>query len=832
MKKITENTMNIDSLETTLETAYGKYATMVIEDRALPDARDGLKPSQRRILVAMNDLNLWNDKKHLKCAKICGDTSGNYHPHGESVIFPTLVSMAQDFNFLNPLIDPQGNFGSVDGDPSAAMRYVEARLSKSGVEMIRDLNPYTVDYKPNFDERLSEPVILPTRIPNLLLNGSSGIAVGYATNMLSHNYTEISNLIKSYIQNPNLTTEEILKIVPGPDFPTGGIVCGQNGIKSYYETGKGSLEVEGKYEVLTDSKGRESIVITEFPPGGSPETFRKEIKNLVDDEKISGISDCLNFSSRKIGTKVVVEIGKNSRAKIVLNNLLKYTCLRKTLSVNNTVLVDGKLHEKVSLIFLVKTFVEFRKSVLTKKFNHEIDDLSKRIEILEGLLSVIPKIDETVKIIRNSSNPTEAEKNLLHKRIVKTETQAKAVLALTLSKITKLEETSLSDEKKVKEKKKSELESLVKDSGKMNKFIIDEQTELSANLASSRKTKITQSGVGILSDDELIEEKKNVIILDSSNYIKRVSTEKYNNSSRGGKGGKGSELEESSRINSALIASTHDNLYVFSSTGKMHKIKVYDLPECDKSGKGQPITNFVDLDDNEKVCALLGLRTASKDDYLIFSTQKGLVKRTEASSYTDLYNGCIATKLTENDSLVDVSLCKENDDIVMITKDGMSIRYSVSDVRPTARNTQGCCGIKLDKNDILVSSIIIETEKKNDKYITKNKESSILTITENGYGKRTDVDEYLKSENVFGEQERQSRGGKGKLNLKISDKTGSSVDAILFSKDDDVLVYTSKGKTVRIEENEIRTVGRNSQGVRLVKLDSDTVVSASRIVKE
>jgi DNA gyrase subunit A len=818
------------NFEDIIDTSYVTYASAVIEDRALPDARDGLKPSQRRILVAMNDLRLYHNAKHLKCAKICGDVSGNYHPHGEQVIYPTLVGMAQSFNLLVPLIDPQGNFGSVDGDPPAALRYVEARLTRAGEEMIADLSEHVVPYKPNFDDRLVEPEVLPAKIPNLLINGASGIAVGYATNLPPHNYLELTTAIDAFIKNPSLSVADIMKIMPGPDFPGGGYICGSAGIKEYYETGKGAIDLEGTYEIVTDSKGKETIVITAFPDGGSPEGFRKEIKDLVEKDKISGISDCLNYSSSKEGTKVVVEVGRNGKSKVILNNLLKYTCLRKTYNVNNTVLVAGKLLEKVPVLDLLKIFVDYRRDILGKKFSHELQTVNERIEVLDGLLRVVSHIDKTIKIIRASSDPKEAEENLIKEKIISTSRQAKAVLGITLSKLTKLEQTTLQTEKNEKVTRKSWLENIIKDKSMMDKFLVHEQKDLAKKIAAPRKTKISGSANKNLADIDLVEDKDVVITVDVNNYIKTVPVSKFNASSRGSTGGKAT-LEDASKIETSIFSNTHDTLYCFTNTGTVHQIKVYSLPEGNRGDKGQHISKFLTIDPNETIVSYLSLSECADDDYLVFANSSGVVKRTLASYYTDLYNGCIAIKLKDKDNLVSVLKCKEHDDVFLATEEGLSIRFCAEDISVTNRNTQGCWGINLSDTDRVIGAVAIPTVKnKHGKYDTKDDKSAILTVTSLGFGKRTLVDDYLKPKDVFGHAERQSRGGKGKINIKLTPKIGKVVKVILLGAEDEVLVSTSDGKNARVSADEIRTVGRNSSGVSLVKIkDKDTVVGACRI---
>ncbi len=816
-----------------LDESYIKYAFKVIEDRAIPDARDGLKPSQRRILVAMDDLNLRPERKHLKCAKICGDTSGNYHPHGEAVIYPTLVNLAQTFGIRHPLIDPQGNFGSVDGDPPAAMRYTEARLSHLGQAMLEDLSKHTVDFQRNFDDRLDEPTVLPTRIPNLILNGVSGIAVGYATNIPPHNYREVANLIEAYIKNPDLSTSEILHIMPGPDFPTGGRILGQSGIIEYYETGKGSVKLEGVYNIESTKSGRETIVITEFPEGGAPEIFRREVQELVNKEKISGITDCPNYSSRKNGIRVVVEIGKNSNANIVLNQLLAHTCLRKSFSVNSTVLIDGKLYDKAPIKTLLKAFIDHRVDVLTRKFKAELADNLQKIEILEGLINVTKNIDQTIKIIKDSDSPEDASKNLINKNIVKTEIQAKAVLAITLAKLTKLEQNQLFEDKKKREERVVWLNNILSNNSEILSFIVAEQKNLAEKLGNERRTKIESSATEIgLSD--LIPVEEVVVSISTDNYIKRVPLNQYRQQGRGGAGVKASDLKEEVFMQSMFVASTHDDLLCFADSGRVFKLKVYELPEASRSARGRPVVNFVNLKENENVCNYLPIKESIiKNKILVFISAEGLVKRIPLKEFEKINKGgLIATKLKDGDKLVKVLLTNGVDDVLIVSHEGQALRFSEMDIRIISRNAAGVSGMNVQKSKV-VGAISIPMRFDSDGYTTSvDKDLTMVTITSKGYGKRTLVDEYLVDAGN-GKLRQKNRGGKGVIDINLNSKIGNSISSIALKGNNDVVVVTKQGQVVRIPAEEIRTTSKGTMGTRLIKLSSeDEVITACPVAEE
>jgi len=830
----------VDAIETiefsqVMDESFTKYAAKVIEDRAIPDARDGLKPSQRRILFTMHELGLRPESKHIKCAKIAGTTSGDYHPHGEAVIYPTLVGMAQEWGMRTPLVDPQGCFGSVDGDPAAAMRYTEARLSLAGYSLLEDISPRVVDYKKTYDESREEPIVLPAKLPNLLLNGGAGIAVGYATKLPPHNYRELVAVFEAYIKNPNLTTKEIIKLMPGPDFPTGGRLLGQEGVYEYYETGRGSFKMEGVYEIKTAKNGSETIVITEFPEGGGPEIFKLEMEDLVNKEKIGGVVDVTNTSSNSTGTCATVYIGKNGNANVILNQILHQTCLRVSFSVNNTVLIKGKIYEKAPILKLIETFIEHRREVLSRKFNAELTDTIARIEILNGLLNVVARLDEVIKIIRNSDSPDAALATLIEKKVVSTEIQAKAVLALTLARLTKLESNNLVNEKKTKEERVAWLKKTLADNNSILEIAVQEQKDLAAILGDERRTKIDKAG-GDIKIADLIEVQDVVVSISTDNYVKRVPLSEYRKQRRGGSGVTSGDLKDDQFVQSMFVASTHDDLLCFTNRGRAMVLKVFDLPEATRQARGRPIVNFVNLRDNEKICTYLPIKEIEKQtSFLSFISAQGLVKRISVRSFADMNRGGLqATKIKDDDRIVTVLVTNGIDDMMLVTHEGNAIRFSELDVRISGRQASGVIGIRLDSDDFVIGGITIPMKfDKDGDTVTAIKDLTMMTITANGFGKRTNVDEYLVVPTDGGKLRQQNRGGKGRADINVEGKTGKSVGAITLQDSNDIVVITKQGQMVRVEAKSIRCVNRGSMGNRLIKLsDGDQVITACPVAEE
>lgn len=815
--------------------SYTQYAFKVIEDRAIPDARDGLKPSQRRILYTSHLLGL-HPENQVKCANIVGQTMGRFHPHGDASIYGTLIGMAQPWSIRYPLIAPQGNIGNVDGKPPAAQRYTEAGLSAAGLAILEDVSDQVVDFKSTYDDRGTEPTVLPARLPNLLLNGGTGIAVGFATNIPPHNYRELAAVFEAYIKNPNISTREIMKLMPGPDFPTGGRLMGQEAVYEYYEAGKGSLKIEGVYAIEVDKKGGESIVITEFPEGGSSKLFYEELMSLLEKDKIGGISTCVDYSSGKVGTKVIIDIGKNGNSQVILNQLLSHTCLRVSYSANMTVLINGKLYDKAPLIKLIKAFIDHRQEILTRKFNAELAETLVKIEILEGLISVSTQIDEVIKAIRASENTEDAIKALLNKGFVKTELQAKEVLKINLGRLTRLEQNTLLEDKKKKDERVVWLNTTLANKQDILQLIIKEQHELASKLGDDRRTKI-ESASGDIKIADLIEVEDVVVSISTDGYIKRVALSEYRKQSRGGVGVKGGgEMKDENFVQHMFSASTHDDLLCFTDTGRVFKLRVFELPEASRTARGKPIVSCVNLKDGEKVCAYLPIKQMDKQtSFLIFVSKNGLVKRITLKEFRNINKGgIIASKIKDDDKIVNVLVSNGLDDILLVTHLGNAIRFSEFDTRLSGRNASGVIGIRLEKNDYVIGGLTIpmKFDQEGDT-VTADTELTMMTVTSNGWGKRTAVDEYLVAPVDGGKLRQQSRGGKGRMDINLEKKVGKSIGVIAIKNSNDIVVITKQGQMVRVSASDIRILNRGTNGSRLIKLtDGDEVISASPVAQE
>ena len=717
-----------------IDERFTNYAFAVMEDRALPDARDGLKPSQRRTLVAMNDLSLRSTGKTKKCAKICGDVSGNYHPHGEAVVYPTLVRMAQEWSLRYPLISPQGNFGSpAPEDKPAAMRYTEAKFSVFGDQMVSELSNSVVDYISNYNDELMEPTVLPSLIPNLIVNGCSGIAVGWATNMAPHNLREVATLIDAYIKNPSMTDDDVMSYLPGPDFPVPCKILGTNGIKNYITSGRGTVQLEGYHSIEQEKNGQQYIKITGLPYGGSAEGFCREIKELVESRKIEGITNLKNLSNKK-GMDIRVWISKNVNSSVVQNLIMKHTCLRTNFSVNTTVLLDGKkVVENVPLIKLVEVFVNHRKDVLTRKFNAELDKNNRRIHILDGLLGITSKIDEVIKLIREADNREIAQQQLIEKGFVVSTEQADAVLRITLGNLTKLDTAGMQDEFNKLVKRNDWLSGMLSSDKRMLTFISKEQLELAEKIGDDRRSEIVPS-VDDLNYEDLITEEQILISLTKDGYIKRLPLDTFKSQGRGGKGViavKGREEDEASSI---FPGSTHDLFLFFTNQGNLLKKKGYEIPVASRTSKGIHTANLLALAPEEKVSSFLNLRTLDTDGYFIMVTKNGLIKRSEIREYdTSLRKrGLKAITLNEDDELLHVSTTDGNKDIMLVTANGFAVRYGENAVTSIGRVGKGVRAMNIQDTDSIVSMLVLNN----------NESSEILVITENGFGKKTDSDEY------------------------------------------------------------------------------------------
>jgi len=797
-----------------IDERFTNYAFAVMEDRALPDARDGLKPSQRRTLVAMDDLKLRASGKTKKCAKICGDVSGNYHPHGEAVVYPTLVRMAQSWSLRYPLITPQGNFGSpAPEDKPAAMRYTEAKLSSFGDLMVNELSDQVVRYQANYNDEMMEPTVLPSLFPNLIVNGCSGIAVGWATNMAPHNLREVAKLIDAYIKNPDITTDEALQIVPGPDFPIRCKVLGLDGIRSYFTNGRGTVQLEGYYDIVQE-RNQEIIKVSELPYGSSAESFCREIKDLVESKKIEGITGLKNLTSKK-GMDVRIWLHKSASSQVVLNQLLKRTSLRTSFSVNSTVLLDGKkVVENVSILQLVKAFVDHRKEVLTNKFTAEHIKNSARIHILEGLLGITDKIDAVIKLVRNADNKEEAAKELIAQKFVTSQEQADAVLRITLGNLTKLDTRALQDEFDKLTKRNEWLATQLASEKKMLNLISKEQLELAEKFGDDRRSEILALEDEI-SYEDLIKEEDIIVSLTKDGYIKRVPLDTFRTQNRGGKGVIGVKGREEDEASDIFSGTTHDLFLFFTNQGNLLKKKGYEIPLASRTSKGTHLNNLLNLTEGETVSSTITLKSLDVDGYFIMVTNKGLIKRSEIREYnTSLRKrGLKAISLTEGDNLNFVMTTDGNKDVMLVTSLGMAVRYNETLVRCIGKNGQGSRSMLLRPDDSIAAMLAIDAES----------DPSVLVITELGKGKKTSASEYRSTAG-------RSVKGQRTINQTKREQTGKIVSALAINDNDDILVLTSKGKMMRCNLDSLRNKSKATQATTIVALDDNDSVQTAVVV--
>ncbi|MEZ5991146.1 MAG: DNA gyrase subunit A [Planctomycetota bacterium] len=807
--------------------SYLTYAMSVIVSRALPDVRDGLKPSQRRVLVAMNDLNLGPASKHRKCAKICGDTSGNYHPHGESVVYPTLVRMGQDFATRYTLVDPQGNFGTIDGDPPAAMRYTEARMTRAATDMLEDIDKDTVDFVDNFEGTRKEPTVLPGRFPNLLCNGTGGIAVGMATSMAPHNVNEICDAITHLVDNPECTVDDLMKHVTGPDFPTGGVICGRKPIVEAYRNGRSILTVRGRVEIEPGDHGKSNLIITEIPYQVNKSTLIDRIASLVRAGSITGVHDIRDYSKKDI--RLVVEVKRGDDPNIVLNQLYKHTQLQQSFSVINIAIVEGRPHT-LNLKQLCEHYRDHRKEVILRRTRWLLNKARARQHIVIGLLLALTKLDEIIKLIRSSKDVPEAREKLMALKFAKkvtteggqvildnetfTRAQADAILAMTLSKLTGLEREKLEEEYKALVAEIADLMDILAREERVLAIIKDDLADIKKRHGDKRRTEIQAAGLDDFDITDLIPDEQMVVTISAEGYIKRVPLDSYRRQNRGGQGSVGGKAKEGDYVEHFFIASTHDYLLVFTSLGKLHWLKVYDIPEFSKTAKGRALVNLLSISNVEKVSACIKVRAFDTGQNLLFVTQNGQIKKTELGAYSNVTKkGIRAIKLNEGDRLIDVMLTRGSDEVVIATQKGYAIRFNETDCRNMGRVAAGVRGISLRKADQVVDAAVV------------NRNAGLLTVTEKGYGKRTSYDEYRL----------QSRGGKGIINLKVSDKTGEVVAAKSVFVGDEIMMMTRGGVVLRtgITKNSMREIGRATQGVRLMKVSSDDeITSVVKIMSE
>ncbi|HJN56592.1 MAG: DNA gyrase subunit A [Candidatus Woesearchaeota archaeon] len=794
-------------IEDEMKQSYIDYSMSVIVGRALPDARDGLKPVHRRILYAMHHAGLFHNKPFRKSAFIVGRVMAEFHPHGDSAIYDSLVRMAQDFSLRYPLVDGQGNFGSIDGDNAAAMRYSEARLTKLAEEMLQDIEKKTVKFNPNFDSSSQEPSVLPSKVPNLLVNGSSGIAVGMATNIPPHNMAEVISATISQIDNPNISIEELMQHIKGPDFPTGAAICGREGIISAYKTGRGKAIVRAKAEI-ENVKDRQRIIITEIPYMVNKSEMISQIADLVRDKKINGISDIRDESNRK-GIRIIIELKKDANSDVILNQLYKHSRLQVTFGIAMVALVNN-VPKLLNLSQMIGSHIEHRKEIIRKRTLFELHKAQSRAHILEGLIIALNNLDKTIKLVKESKSVEDA-KNSLIKNFSLTADQSTAILEMRLQRLTSLEQEKVRQELKNLLKLIEDLKAILQSPQKILDIIKKEFIELNENYKDGRRTEIVESEANNFEMEDMIEESNCVITITHSGYIKRQLLQAYKQQKRGGKGLIATTTKEEDFVRDIFIASTHSYILLFTNKGKVHWQKVYNIPEASRQARGKAIINLVSLQNDEKVTAYVPVKNFDSG-YLIMATKNGTIKKTDLSAYSNPRKGGIAAiTLDENDSLINVRKTDGNKEIILATKNGIAVRFNEKDVRSTGRSSRGVRGIRLSENDKVIGMV----------EATNNK--TLLTVTENGYGKRTKIEEYRLI----------SRGGSGVRNIICSERNGSVVSINSVSNDDEIMLISKNGITIRIQASQISVIGRTTQGVRLMRLnDSDKLVSVAKIIKE
>ncbi|HZF60361.1 MAG TPA: DNA gyrase subunit A [Desulfovibrio sp.] len=786
------------SIETELRKSYLEYSLSVIIGRAIPDARDGLKPVHRRILFAQYELANNYNRPHKKSARIVGDVIGKYHPHGDSAVYDALVRMAQEFSMRDPLVDGQGNFGSIDGDAAAAMRYTEVRMSKLAQEFLNDLDKNTVDFRPNYDNTLQEPTVMPSKVPNLLLNGSSGIAVGMATNIPPHNLGELCDALQLLLDNPQCSIDDLMDYVKGPDFPTRGFVYAGKGLYDAYHTGRGTVKVRGRIEIEDRKKGAQSIVIREIPFGLNKSSLVEKIAALVNDRKIDGITDLRDESDRK-GIRIVIDLKRGTIPDIVVNALYKFTPLETSFGINMLAVVDNR-PQLLNLKTALSCFVDHRREVVIRRTRYDLEKAEARAHILEGLRIAIDNIDEVVALIRASANPEEA-RNALMERFTLSEVQAKAILEMRLQRLTGLQREELMNEYKDLLQKIEFYRSILENAEVLRSELKREIAEIRDNFATQRRTEVLREALTDIDIEDLIPDEEVVITLSRRGYMKRTGLENYQQQKRGGKGIAALHTSDDDYVQEFLSTTNHQYLCLFTNKGRMHQLKVHQVPEGSRTAKGVHINNLLPLEENEWVTTVLALREFAEDKFFMFITKRGMIKRSSASLYAKCRKtGLMAVGLREDDELVVVRPIRDNNHIVLATADGFSIRFACNDVRPMGRVATGVKGIALRRQDFVVAAVIVKDI---------DQTTEIMSISANGYGKRTSVDLYRL----------QSRGGKGIINFKVTAKTGPVIGAMPVRDNDGLILLTSSNKIVRIGVDDVRSKGRATMGVMLVRLD-------------
>ena len=797
------------NLTSEMKTSFIDYAMSVIVSRALPDVRDGLKPVQRRILYGMNELGVTPDKPHKKSARITGDVMGKYHPHGDSSIYEAMVRMAQWWSYRYMLVDGHGNFGSMDGDGAAAQRYTEARMSKIALEMLRDLNKNTVDFQDNYDGSEREPIVLPSRIPNLLVNGATGIAVGMATNIPPHNLAETIDAVKLMMDNPEVTTRELMEVLPGPDFPTGGLVMGKSGIHRAYETGKGSIVLRSRTEIETTKSGRERIVVTEFPYMVNKTKVHEHIVRLAQEKRIEGITAVRDESSRE-GVRFVIEVRRDASANVILNNLFKLTQLQTNFSFNMLAIEKG-VPKILSLRQILADYIAHQQEVVVRRTQFDKDKAEARAHILEGLLIALDHLDEVITIIRNSQTDAEAQAELMD-RFELTERQSQAILDMRLRRLTGLERDKIQNEYNDLLALIADLADILAKPERVIAIIKEELDESKRKFADARRTELMVGEVISLEDEDLIEEEDVVITLSNKGYIKRLAQDEFRSQKRGGRGVQGTGVNDDDFVRDIVSTSTHDHLYFMTNKGRVYRLKGYEIPEYGRTAKGLPIVNLLKLDEGETIQTVINAKSdeASENNHLVFVTRQGLVKRTKEAEFKNIrQNGLIALKLREGDELINVFLTTGNEEIVIGTKFGYSVRFKENTIRSMSRMAAGVKGVTLRDGDQVVGAAAI------------TEDQEVLIITEKGYGKRTSATEYPTK----------GRGGKGIKTANITEKNGNLAGIVTVSGDEDIMVITDTGVIIRTAVANISQTGRATQGVKVMRLDDSARIVTFALVE-
>ncbi len=803
-----EEKIIVRNIEEEMRTSYIDYAMSVIVSRALPDVRDGLKPVHRRILYSMYEDGITSDKPYRKCANTVGSVLGRYHPHGDSSVYDAMVRMAQDFSMRYMLIDGHGNFGSIDGDGAAAMRYTEARMAKIAEQMLVDIEKNTVDFMPNYDDRLQEPTVLPAKVPALLVNGSSGIAVGMATNIPPHNLSEVIDGVIKVIDEDNITDEDLMKVIKGPDFPTEGIILGREGIKEAYTTGRGKITVRAEAEIEEMNGNKRRIVVSSLPYQVNKARLIENIAVLTRDKRIEGISDIRDESDREHKVRIVIELKRDANPQVVLNQLYKNTQMQDTFGVIMIALVNGE-PKLLTLKQCLEYYIDHRKDVILRRTKFDLDKAEARAHILEGLRIAIDNIDEVIKIIRESYDDA---KEKLMERFGLSEIQAQAILDMQLKRLSGLQREKIEEEYNELMKLIARLKEILASETLVYQLIKEELLEIKEKFGDERKTKIV-AGEGEIDMDDLIKEEQTIVALTNFGYIKRAPIDTYRSQRRGGKGITGIATREEDFVKKIFTASTHDTILFFSNKGKMYKLRGYEIPEAGRTAKGTAIVNLLSLDADEKVSTIIPIQNFAEGKYLLFATKNGLIKKTALTEYvSSRKTGLQAISLKEDDELIDVKLTDGQDNVVLVTRNGMCITFDEKDVRAMGRVSQGVLGIRVDNDDCVIGM----------ESVIRDSKATLLAITENGFGKRTELDEYRV----------QIRGGKGVITYKVTAKTGKIVGIKIVTENDDVMMITDTGTVIRLEVKEISVLGRSTQGVTLMRTNEGKVVSIERIEEE